>query len=266
MKKRLLTFTILLILANSALAQTYILGVVPQQSPLVLHQKWMPVVNYLSKQTGLDIKFKTEKSISAFEKALYSGEYDLAYMNPYHYVVANKEQGYDAALRRERKIRGILVSQKSSTIKDINQDSFFIFPSPNAFAATLVMKYELKKKFGIDLTKTTKFQYVNSHDSVYKGVARGIAQFGGGVQRTFNNFKDQQDKANIEVIYTTSAYPSHPVGFKKNFPATDREKIVKAFLTMPEYLLKSLSMKKIITTNDQEYDVIRDLSENLAIK
>ena len=51
-----------------------ILGVVPQQSPLKLSKKWLQITKYLSEETGLDIVFKTEKSIPIFEEKLYSGK------------------------------------------------------------------------------------------------------------------------------------------------------------------------------------------------
>lgn len=263
MFKRILLFACVFFISNLAMAKTYVFGVVPQQSPLVLHKKWTPVVKYLSKKTGLNISFKTEKSIGDFEKALYAGKYDLAYMNPYHYVVASRTQGFDAALRRNKQIRGILLTQKNKSIEDLSGSSIIAFPSPNAFAATLVMKYELIKDFGIDLQKSGNYKYVNSHDSVYKGVARGIADFGGGVQRTFKNFNSKADKDKLHVVHTTAAYPSHPIAFIKGFDVEDRKKVVQAFLTMPKYLLKALSMKKIIETNDQEFEVIRKIESAL---
>ena len=75
-------------------SQEIILGVVPQQSPLELSKKWLKITNYLREEIGMEIVFKTEKSITIFEEKLYNGEYDIAYMNPYHFIVANKKQNY----------------------------------------------------------------------------------------------------------------------------------------------------------------------------
>lgn len=256
--------TLLLFFSETAQAKPLVIGVVPQQSPLTLYKNWKPVVDYLSKHTGLEIIFRTEKTIAEFERRLYDGQYDLAYMNPYHYIVANNRQGYQAVLRRQGNIRGILVAKKGSSLDIITKTSRFLFPSPNAFAATLVTKYELIKKFGLNLEIQKNYDYVNSHDSVYKGVARGIGQVGGGVQRTFNSFRSKTDKAQLQVLYTTAAYPSHPFAFKPNVSDKDRQAISKAISSLPEALLTSLSMKKIIATTDAEYDIIRELSASLA--
>ena len=52
----LITFTSVLF------SQEITLGVVPQQSPLELSKKWLPITNYLSEKTGIKVVFKTEKS------------------------------------------------------------------------------------------------------------------------------------------------------------------------------------------------------------
>ena len=146
-----------------------------------------------------------------------------------------------------------------------NDDTQFLFPSPNAFAATLLIKYELLTKFGVDLGKNGNFKYVNSHDSVYKGVARNIGQLGGGIQRTFNNFSTASDKEKIAEVYQTAAYPSHPIAVKPTMPQEDCAKIIQALLDMPDDLKAALSMKKIIVSNDEEFAVIRELSKKLDI-
>ncbi|MDP3587154.1 MAG: phosphate/phosphite/phosphonate ABC transporter substrate-binding protein [Sulfuricurvum sp.] len=242
-------------------------GIVPQQSPMKLMQDWKPIVDYLEKATGDKIILKVERSIPEFEKILYSGGYDIAYMNPYHYVVAHKKQGYNANVRDEKNLIGILVVRKESGISDISmlKGKQFLFPSPDAFAATLVNKYELFKKYGINVEHGEKFRYVNSHDSVYKGVSRGVGDVGGGVQRTFDDLNDIKAKESLIIIYKTKAYPSHPFAMKPSMSDKTKTKLAKAFLEMPVEFLNSLSMKHLIEAKDSDYDSVRDISKVLPI-
>jgi len=253
MKKILLV----LLLTSSIFANELVLGVVPQQSPLKLAKKWIKITDYLSKKTGQKIVFKTENSIPAFQKKLYAGKYDLGYMNPYHFVVANKSQNYEAKIRANKLIKGIIVSKEDNFDPKNFAGKTFLFPAPKAFAATLVTKYEIKQKFGFDVDKDAKVMYVNSHDSVYKGVSRDIGDFGGGIVRTYNNFEKNKDKSNIKIVYTTSGYPSHPIAFHPRVSKEIADKITQAFLDMPDDLKKLLSIKKFIKTDTQEYDVIK---------
>ena len=87
-------------------------GIVPQQSPQKTLKAWKPIVDYLEKETGLKILFKTERTIPLFEKKLYSGKYDIAYSNPYHYVLAHDRQNHIPLVRFNKRIVGILITNK----------------------------------------------------------------------------------------------------------------------------------------------------------
>ena len=266
--KRILLSVLLSCAAFSVQAKEYTLGIVPQQGPVKMFKSWKPIVDYLSETTGFKISLQTEKSIAEFEKVLYAGAYDFAYMNPFHFTVANERKNYRAVVRAAKNIKGILVMKKDQP--DMNalitdEKTQFIFPSPNAFAATLLIKYELLTNFGVNLTEIGNFKYVNSHDSVYKGVARDFGQLGGGIQRTFNNFKSGPDKEKIAEVYQTAPYPSHPIAVNPTMPDEDCAKIIQALLDMPNELKSLLSVKKLIETNNEEFSVIRELSEKLDI-
>ena len=237
------------------------LGIVPQQSPLKLAKKWLAITQYLEKETGIKVIFKTEQSIPKFEKQLYAGNYDISYMNPYHFVVANKQQGYEAFVRAKKNIVGILLAKEKEidfSAKNLTGKTF-LFPAPNAFAATLLPKFELKNEKGFDIDKQAKVLYVNSHDSVYKGISRGIGYLGGGIIRTFNNFQDKNDKDKLNIVYKTNPYPSHPIAYHPRVNKDDIQKIQQAFLKMPKELKKKLSIKEFRKTDTKEFDIIKNI-------
>lgn len=253
------------LVSSSLFALTF--GVVPQQSPLILIKSWAPVIEYLEKETGEKIELKIQNSIPKFEEVLYSGGYDIAYMNPYHYIVANEKKAYKAKLRADENLVGILVVNKNSTINNITdvKGKKFLFASANAFAATLLTKYELSKKYNINIEKNEQFTYVNSHDSVYKGVARGIGDIGGGIERTFNALEDVEAKESLKILYKTQAYPSHPIAFNSSVSEDVQKKFINALMNMPKNLIEDLSMERIIKTNDKEYDIVRDIAKELSL-
>ena len=240
------------------------LGVVPQQSPLKLYQNWQPVATHLSEVTGIKVVIEIEKSIGEFETQLAKGRYDLAYMNPYHYVVAHQQQGYQAKFRRAGDIRGILVSSRPGFDAQILLQKPLLFPSPNAFAATLVVKYEMLEKYDLNIDAQGLARYVNSHDSVYKGVARGVGDYGGGVERTFRTFDDSADKNKLTVVYRTDAYPSHPIAYHPRLQPTVVKALDQAWQTLPTETMKSLGFEQLIPVNNASYDPIRALRDRLA--
>lgn len=264
MKNILFGFFILQLVGVNLSALT--LGVVPQQSPLQLIKVWKPVAEYLEKETGEKITLEIERSIPEFENKLYGGFYDIAYMNPYHYVVANQKQGYLAKARSNNDIVGILVVNKASNISDVSmiRDKEFLFPAPDAFAATLLIKYELLSQYAIKIDANNS-RYVNSHDSVYKGVYRGIGGAGGGIERTFKSLDDKEAKNALVILHKTKAYPSHPFAYKPSVSQAVQNKVTKALLHMPQDLLDSLSMNKIILTENAEYEGVKDLSQKIFL-
>lgn len=239
-------------------AKELTLGVVPQQSPLKLSKDWNKVTQYLSEKTGITVIFKTESTIPLFEEKLYSGEYDIAYMNPYHFVIANKTANYQAKIRSNQDLVGILLSKNKDFI--VNKENLlgktFLYPAPNAFAATLLTKYELKNKFNLDIEKDAKILYVNSHDSVYKGIQREIGDIGGGIVRTFEDFNEQETQK-LHIVYKTHNYPSHPIAFHSNVNDEDMKKLVEAFITMPKEIKEALNIDQFIQTSNSEYDLIK---------
>ncbi|WP_122893276.1 phosphate/phosphite/phosphonate ABC transporter substrate-binding protein [Arcobacter peruensis] len=250
---------LILIAITYSFATEITLGVVPQQSPLKLSKKWTKITEYLHKETGIKVIFKTEKSIPKFEKRLEAGYYDIAYMNPYH-LVNFRKQKYEAFVRASKNIQGIVLSKDKNLeiTKDNLKGKTFLFPAPNAFAATILPKLEFKEEFGFDIDKDANVLYVNSHDSVYKGISRNIGDIGGGIYRTYNDF-NKTGNNNIFVVYKTKKYPSHPIAFHPRVDKQTVQKLQDAFLKMPTELKKILKIKKFILTNTEEFNIIKNI-------
>lgn len=254
-----------MVVHTTIFARTFTLGIVPQQSQLTIVKDWKPIVDYLETTTGDKFILQTERSFPDFEKVLYSGGYDIAYCNPYEYVVARKKHGYIAAVRDAQDLSGILVTKKGSPITTVQmlKGKRFLFPAAHAFGATLLIKYELLHKYGIAIDQD-KISYVSSHDSVYKGVARDVGDVGGGIERTLNDLNDKETKDDLVILYKTKVYPSHPIAFKPTVSKSDQAKITKALLSIPIQLLLPLKMNELIATKDAQYDSVRDIADVLV--
>ena len=256
---------LLLIATVFVLSKEIVFGVVPQQSPSKLLKTWKPIVSYLSKETGLKVVFKTEASIPKFEKALYSGKYDIAYMNPYHYTVYSNKPGYIAfAKALNKKIKGIVVVKKDSPIKSLEQLSGqkMAFPAPAAFAASVLPRAHFSKS-NIPITP----KYVSSHDSVYRSVAKGLFPAGGGVKRTFNNVAPEI-REQLTILWTTKGYTPHAFAAHPQLDKQLVQKIQTAMLNLDKSdkgkkLLKSIKLKGIMVAHDKDWDDVRGLNIDL---
>ena len=239
-------------------------GIVPQQSPARLAKLWTPVLAYLNRHTGYALEFETAKDIPTFQHRLAAGEYAIAYMNPYHYVVFHKSPGYRVFAHPSGKLRGIIVVRKDSPYQTLGElrGKTIAFPAPAAFAATVLPEAYFRKK-GIPITS----RYVASHDSVYMAVADGLYPAGGGITRTFYTLRPAiRDK--LRILWTTPGFTPHAFAALPKVPRPVVERIQRAMIAMSRNpqgaaLLKRLGFKRIVAAHDSEYNDIRALHLDL---
>ncbi len=236
-------------------------GIVPQQSVTVLASLWTPLLAYLSERTGYDLQFATAKDIPTFEARLAAGEYDLAYMNPYHYSVFHRQPGYQVfAKEKDRKLQGVVVVRKDSPVQAIAElaGKTLAFPAPAAFAATVLPLAQFQEA-GISVTP----RYVASHDSVYLAVAKGLYPAGGGVQRTLGN-TDPAVRDNLRVLWSTRPYTPHAFAAHPRIESGVVASLLAVMVAATEdpagrERLAALDIKGLSGAVDSEYDEVRNL-------
>ena len=240
-------------------------GVVPQQSATKLAQTWLPVLEFLERASGLAIRFRTAPDIPEFERRVAAGEYDIAYMNPYHYTVFSGKPGYRAFAKSEGQLlRGILVVRKESPLRSPREleGATIAFPAPAAFAATILPRAFLA---GEGVAHTPK--YVSSHDSVYLSVAKGLYPAGGGVVRTFDSLEPTV-REQLRVLWETEGVTPHAFAAHPRVPPETVRRLVEAMLSMGTTeegarLLEPLSMKGFEKAGDEDWDDVRALGIDL---
>ncbi len=245
--------------------QAITFGIVPQHSAKKLAKKWIPILDYLSNKSGIEIIFKTAPSIPAFEKRLFKGKYDFSYMNPYHYVTFHENPGYEAfAKEKERSIKGIIVVKKQSAYESIEdfEGATLAFPSPTAFAASILIESAFKRKNIQIISK-----YVKSHDSVYRAVAKGIYPAGGGVIRTFNNMEEPV-KSRLRILFTTQPYTPHAFAYHPRVDKNIVRKLQEELIMMEQdpsgiLLLDTVNFEGISAAHDSQWDIVRGLNLNI---
>lgn len=204
-------------------------GVVPQLPAAETLRRWSPFLQRIGQSINLCFVLTVSSSIPEFEAAFKQGMYDLAFMNPYHQVMAYKAQGYVPMLADTQLLTGIVVVSRDSpfkTLKDL-KGANLSFPAPNAFAASLLIRSILADQ-GIAF----KADYVKTHTNVYRSVALGAAQAGGGVNNTLLR-EPQSVQAALRILYETAGFRAHPLSAHRRVPEQQREEIVRRILQMP---------------------------------
>jgi phosphonate transport system substrate-binding protein len=248
-------------LAVRGAERIYTFGVVPQESASQLAANWGPVLAALSRQSGLKLVFATAPDVPSFERRVAAGDYDFVYMNPYHFIVFNANPGYHALARaRDERVRAIVIVRKDSPAKSLADlaGAKLAFPTPAAFAATLLVDAELRRE-GVEFSR----YIVKSHNSVYRGVAKGLYAAGGGVPRTFK-LLDEDIASQLRVLWTSGDYTTHAIASKPGTGDDVRARLWGAMVALGRdpaslALLAKIGFNGFEAARDQDWDDVRRL-------
>ncbi len=240
----------------------YSIGVVPQFEARRIAEIWQPILAEISQLSGVKLELKASPNIPAFEQQFTAGEFDFAYMNPYHAIIANKKPGYTPLLRDNgRSLFGIIVVKKDSPIQSVSEldGKTVAFPAPNALGAALLPRAEFDRKFKIKINEL----YVKSHSSVYLNVLLGKAEAGGGVQKTLSQ-QPAEVRDQLRVLYQTTKVPPHPLTAHPRIDAAIQDRVKTAFLQLGDSekgqaMLKTIPMKQIGPASIDDYAPLKEM-------
>ena len=195
------------------------------------------MIDALEEATGHTIEVGVTPDIPTFEACLAAGAFDIAYMNPYHYVAFSESHGYASLVHRTGPgLRGVLVARSDTPFADLSavDGQRLSFPSAAAFGASILIRGELRNR-GYSFEPV----YVESHASVYLTVNARAMLAGGGVRRTFR-VAPEIVRPNLRIVYETAEYTPHAIAAHPDLKPSVREDVQAALValatTHPEVL------------------------------
>ena len=273
MKQRfcLTRFTILTLCLSISPAKAdgveYSFGRAPQVSASSTNKDWTPFINYLKKESKINLKLVIYRERESFEQDILQGILDFFYGNPGYQVIAHELHGYLPLLRsNKRQLTGILVVSRDGGINQLSdlQDKIIAFPDTSAFAASLYLSSLLRNQEHLRF----KAEYVGGHDNVYRNVVSGRYAAGGGVIRTL-----EREPANLQeklrILFKTPSIASHPIAAKPQVPEAVREKLTNAIINMEKTdrgrdLLDNIKFRSPVRADyDKDYLPIRDMAKTM---
>lgn len=206
-----------------------VVAVVPQFPAAALNRDWGPLLDQLARSVGAEFRLLLQPTIPRFEVDVLSGAADLAYLNPYHQVMAHRDQGYLPLVRSGVPLSGLLVVRKDDPIRSVKEleGRQLAFPAPNAFGASLWMRALLTEREKVRFTPA----YVQTHGNVYRQVLTGQAAAGGGVNHTLTQERPEVRDA-LRVLFETPAVPAHPISAHPRLDAGLRRAITDALVEL----------------------------------
>ena len=238
----------------------FTLGIIPQQSGKKIRTLWRPLTQYIQKQTNYPIHLSGSPNIPTFENRLFTGKFDLAYVNPRLFLEANKHVGYHPIVREQnKKLKGIIVVAKNSSHKTIHDLKGAHFVSPKgAFAASALTRINLH-----NLKLNVKNSFVDTHTQGYFFAANGSADAAGGVLRTFNSLKPEL-KDKLRILWTSKGVTPHAFIIHPRVNEKVKQRITDAIISFQstkegKAFYKALRINPFTQAKLQDWNDVKEL-------
>lgn len=246
-------FTIFFIIGLSCLPPTlvsggqpaaYVIAVLPQQSPVAMHENWSPFLERLTRETGIIFKLKLYETMAAFEKDALKGIPDLIFSTPPIAVLAHQKEGYKPLVRGSRETSGVLFVAKDSpiqSVKELEGKEISFVGSRNV--CSILVRSALDKDVRIGIKK----QYQGSTANVIKSVLIGKAQAGATLDQELAREAQMFDQ--VRILLETPKFPPHPISAHPRLPKKVGDRIAAAVIRMHgdeagKKLLKTVRMSE----------------------
>ncbi|MEN2994903.1 MAG: phosphate/phosphite/phosphonate ABC transporter substrate-binding protein [Thermodesulfovibrio sp.] len=187
MKKSLfLAISLMILFLSPALstATELKLGVLPRLTEKEMIEGFTPLAQYLEKELGVKVKLIVPKDFDTWTKEAKAGAYDIAYTNPYLYVIVKKDlkHAQPIAIASEpeigTKLYGTIIVRKDSPIKSIAdlKGKTIAATDPGSAGAYLVQMLMLQK--AKIKKEDVKIIFEKKRDPVAEAVLAGKADAG----------------------------------------------------------------------------------------
>jgi phosphonate transport system substrate-binding protein len=237
-------------------------------------QEKEPLKNYLTQHLGAPVNLVIPTNYNATVEALGNGSLDFAYLGGLTYVKAHKQYGVIPLVQRtsDLEFHSLFITGAGSSIKSLAdlKGKNFVFGDINSTSGHLMPYLELKQA-GIDVEKDFKYRYSGSHPATAKAVESGAADAGAIDESVYNAMiaEGKLDKAKVRVFYTSKPFLDYVWVARKDVSKADQDKFAKAFTDLQEgkddQILGILRGKKFVRANDDRYEILRKVAEELKM-
>ena len=254
----------------------------PQYSHTVSYHRHHMLVEYLRKETGLNIRQVFPETFNKHMEMVGLGKVDISYSNPFVYVEIAHSYNARAFARvlesyGQENFRGQIICRSDNRLINRISDCRgrrWIAVSPYSGGGYL---YPLGHFIAHGL-KRTDFSVVDFapgpgalQEKVVLAVYAGKYDIGTIREGTLNLVADRIDIKKIRVIADTRWYPGWVYAARADMEPEIVEKIKKAFLKLDydqnehNRILETADIIGIISSEDQDFDPVRELIAHVGI-
>ncbi len=242
-------------------------GVFPFLPPAQLEDLFVPVAIDLSRAIGRPVQFRTRPSFAEFDEEVAQQTYDLVYVQPFAYARLAHRNGYEAIARKKSLISAIFITTENSNIRTIGDLSGKVLATPPPSAAVTLLGVQLLLDNRLQPGKNIRLDNQGSHFSCIRRVMIGKADACVTAKQPLKVF-ERKSGTKLRVIAESRAIPASTFAIHRRVKPEVRDKLVERILGWRDQeegkrILKNLHHTYHIPSHDQDYDVVRDILDEI---
>lgn len=272
---------VLIVLAGSSGAaetrREITIAILPCFDIVMTYKKFHPLLTYLERQTGYEIKMAIQTDISEFELAVRNGDIDFALQDPHTYVNLAHLYNTGSLLRtlslKGRTVRrGVIIVRRDSGIKEVaDLRGKTVMFGPKQSIVKWIAAKKLFEENGIDIDRDLR-AYRNGRccDDIAFYVYLKAVDAGAVCRHFIEEYLNEEDELGIEidelaVIAETDLMPTRVFAARKTLSGDIVNKFVDALVGIDKTdpvqseILKNAELGGFERARDKDYDDIREL-------
>lgn len=264
------------LLSVPALADETVYGfsVLNQRSPILTAQYWNPILAYVHKKSGVDLRLKMGKTAPETTALTIKGDAQFAYTN-HLFTMERSKLGWRVIARPNTDgIRGQIVVPVDSAIthlEELNQQ-MVAFPSAEAYAGYRVPMDAFLRK-GIKVTPI----FAGNQEGAIGQLKSGKVAAAGVNEDVMAAFSKRENFA-YRTVWSSEEFKDLPIMVSSGVPEADARAVQHAFVGMladPEgkkileqgaQLLKLAHTVGFISASDKDYENYREFYRKTVLK
>ncbi|WP_165869141.1 phosphate/phosphite/phosphonate ABC transporter substrate-binding protein [Thiogranum longum] len=275
---RAIAITVLLLVSAQASADTpqqrpaYLtFGFLPIVSPERLVKRFAPLVDYLSRETGIEIRMVTAPDFLTFvHRTQDEQRYDLLFTAPHLYYLAHARRGYHVIARVDRPgMQAVIVAPHRSRIYKLQDLRSKRLATTDPLALTTVLVREHLEANGIDPDNDLTLVATPSHNASLLSAYQGATDAAALILPLFRR-ANPQVRESMRIIDTTRMVPHMPIAVAPWIDPALGERIASALVSLNESpdgrtLLSHLDWPGFVTANEEEYASLEGIVRALKV-
>lgn len=255
---------------NKPLSSTLRVGVLPDESPERLRQRYEPLLNYLSEDLQIACELIIPSSYTELLTMFTERSIDLAYFGGFTYVKARQQSGAVPLVMRRIDIRFtsyFLVPGDSTadSLQDLRGKTIS-FGSKLSTSGHLMPRFFLEQQNIVSESFFDEIEYSGAHDKTAYWVRDGKVDVGVANAATIRSMlaEGRLGKDNVRILWETPPYANYVWALRPEFDDASRTVLRDAFLQLtPEIdrhaaILAGINAKGFIPA---DADYFKDLEQ-----